>query len=148
MKHLLYLFFIINILSSCFIYKKNYNFVSGKLPDSDSDDCIKLYLKIKKEWAVHNSVLCYYYRKGLLEEIVSKEKCFIGLDTSDIILLFGKPSGKAPNAIEYNLSKNCKSGDDYLAEYLLRFYTDFSKKSNIISSVTFEKVYIYMCDGL
>lgn len=142
MKQLFCLFAIIQLSSGCGMFSKNYQLVSGNAPTSDSENCLELYMKIEKMWRVHNSVHCYYYKKALVEEIMANKQCFVGLDTLAVISLLGKPNRKESNTIEYNLSKNCQSGDDYLADYLLRFYIDFNKNPNVISSVTFGKVQV------
>lgn len=142
MKQIICLFAIIQLLSSCGMFSKNYQLVSGKAPTSDSDGCSELYSKIQEMWRMHKSVHCYHYKKALVEEIMTNKQCFVGLDTSAIISLFGKPNRNELNTVEYNLSKDCQSGDDYLADYLLRFYIDFNKNPNVISSMTFGKVQV------
>lgn len=128
----------------CNTIPKEFDLVNGSFDESIEEDCNKLFQEVQKKWAIYagNSDYAdgYFYNKKLVERIVNNENCFIGLDTSHVISLFGNPNLKEKDVMKYNMAAK-KDGEvyDFYGGYYLFFKIDYNA-SNTISTVKLGKV--------
>lgn len=131
------LLFVLIFLYGCFKLPSNYKLINGSFNTEPVSECSPLIKEVKKRWAIHQSIHCYHLDKPLLKEIVRNQSCFLNVDTSQIIRLFGLPNRKYQQFIGYNLSSSCKEGDDFYGDFVLNFYHD---NKGLSKKVVFEKV--------
>ncbi len=136
---ILSLLFLIAILG-CNTIPKGFKPVNGSLSMPADEICSITFDKIQEKWAIHNEVKCFYYNKKLIQEILDNENCFVGLDTSIVISLFGQPNLKAKDILRYSVAKECNESNQFYGDFSLKFKIDFNSNPSIISSIKFGKV--------
>jgi len=129
-KFYLFLGFIFFMLG-CKVIPQGFTLVKGDIEKKENEKCNELYNEIKEKWARNDSIHCFYHNQKLMEKIVDNKTCFIGLDTSEVIGLFGKPNRNGYH-ITYNLSDECQDeADSIISSYKFCFY--YNKKGEITS---------------
>lgn len=121
----LYLSFI--LLISCTSIPKGYHRIDGAYEAIGNESCNKIMQKIKKKWSISDTCNTYYFNQKLVNEIIKEKNCFIGMDTSQIIKIFGRPTDTEDRSFKYSLS-NCNE----------LFYQNYY--NSLILNIKFDKV--------
>jgi len=129
----LYLSFI--LLISCTSIPKGYHRIDGVYEATGNESCNKIMQKIKKEWSISDTCNCYYFNEKLVKKIITNKSCFIGMDSNQIINLFGKYNREYRKDFEYNFTNK---GDDCENYYSLRKLFIKFDLNDKVNNVVFE----------
>ena len=136
MKKGIVLLFLLFLFSCKSVTPSHFHLV-GETIESKDTDCTILFQEINDNWAINDSFPCFHYNQDLLLLILKNKKCFVGLDTNDIIKLFGIPSVSQIINLEYDISPDCLDGDQYFGPFWLLFYF----KNDIIKKIRYQTNY-------
>ena len=126
----LILFSCLLFLLSCQSIPKGYQSINGTYELTGSESCNNLMQKIKKEWAISDTCKCYYYNEKLVKKILKNKNCFIGMDSMQIINLFGKYNLEYRKDFKYSLISKGNDCDVYFSVRTISFNFDLNNKVN------------------
>ena len=101
--------------------------------------CNDFFNEVSANWYMDRSEHCFYYNPKLVNKIKENEKCFIGLTSDQLVLLFGKPQKSEKNVIAYYMDKTCEQRNLPPLHYV-KFYKDWKSGTDTITSVQIGKV--------
>ena len=126
----LILFSCLLFLLSCQSIPKGYHTINGTYDTTGTEPCNNLMQKIKKEWAMSDTCKCYYYNEKLVKKILKNKNCFIGMDSLQIINLFGMYNRNDRNDFEYFFTNKGDDCDTYYSLRTIYFNFDLNNKVN------------------